>query len=93
MPERYQPLLFSAPFPQDIIDSTDEFLNNPVTIMSDDLEVEVPEIDQKWIRIGRANKLWGVGRILANMDNSDQCLIFCNTKRMVALLEDRLGKL
>ena len=56
--------------------------------MSDDLEVEVPEIDQKWIRIGRANKLWGVGRILANMDNSDQCLIFCNTKRMVELLED-----
>ena len=92
MPERDQTLLFSATFPQEIIDSTDEFMNNPVTIMSDDLEVEVPEIDQKWIRIGRANKLWGVGRILANMDNSDQCLIFCNTKRMVELLEDRLGK-
>ena len=92
MPERNQTLLFSATFPQEIIDSTDEFLNNPVTIMSDDLEVEVPEIDQKWIRIGRANKLWGVGRILVNMESSDQCLIFCNTKRMVELLEDRLGK-
>ncbi|MEC7462403.1 MAG: DEAD/DEAH box helicase [Candidatus Thermoplasmatota archaeon] len=92
MPERNQTLLFSATFPQEIIDSTDEFLKNPVTIMSDDLEVEVPEIDQKWIRIGRANKLWGLGRILVNMDSSDQCLIFCNTKRMVELLEDRLGK-
>ncbi len=92
MPNRNQTLLFSATFPQEIIDSTDEFLNNPVTVMSDDLEVEVPEIEQKWIKIGRANKLWGLGRILINMDNSDQCLIFCNTKRMVELLEDRLGK-
>ncbi len=92
MPNRNQTLLFSATFPQEIIDSTDEFLNNPVTVMSDDLEVEVPEIEQKWIKIGRANKLWGLGRILINMDNSDQCLIFCNRKRMVVLLEDRLGK-
>ena len=92
MSNRNQTLLFSATFPQEIIDSTDEFLNNPVTVMSDDLEVEVPEIEQKWIKIGRANKLWGLGRILINMDNSDQCLIFCNTKRMVELLEDRLGK-
>ncbi len=92
MPNRNQTLLFSATFPQEIIDSTDELLTEPVTIMSDDLEVEVPEIEQKWIRIGRANKLWGVGRILINMESNDQCLIFCNTKRMVELLEDRLGK-
>ena len=92
MPERNQTLLFSATFPQEIIDSTEEFLTNPVTVMSDDLEVEVPEIEQCWIRIGRANKLWGVGRILVNMNDSDQCLIFCNTKRMVELLNDRLGK-
>ena len=57
MPERDQTLLFSATFPQEIIDSTDEFMNNPVTIMSDDLEVEVPEIDQKWIRIGSFGEL------------------------------------
>ena len=92
MPERNQTLLFSATFPQEIIDSTEEFLNEPVTVMSDDLEVEVPEIDQHWIKIGRANKLWAVSRILVNMSDSDQCLIFCNTKRMVEMLEDRLGK-
>ena len=92
MPERNQTLLFSATYPQEIIDSTEEFLNEPVTVMSDDLEVEVPEIDQHWIKIGRANKLWAVSRILVNMSDSDQCLIFCNTKRMVEMLEDRLGK-
>ncbi|MAK25651.1 MAG: ATP-dependent RNA helicase [Euryarchaeota archaeon] len=92
MPKRNQTLLFSATFPQEIIDSTEEFLNNPVTVMSDDLDVEVPEIDQYWIKVGRANKLWAVGRILVNMSDSDQCLIFCNTKRMVEMLEDRLGK-
>ena len=92
MPERNQTLLFSATFPQEIIDSTEEFLNNPITVMSDDLDVEVPEIDQYWIKVGRANKLWAVGRILVNMSDSDQCLIFCNTKRMVEMLEDRLSK-
>ena len=92
MPKRNQTLLFSATFPQEIIDSTEEFLNNPVTVMSDDLDVEVPEIDQYWIKVGRANKLWAVGRILVNMSDSDQCLIFCNTKRMVEMLQDRLGK-
>ena len=92
MPERSQTLLFSATFPQEIIDATEEFLTDPTTVMSEDLEVEVPEIDQKWIRIGRANKLWAVGRILSSMESDDQCLIFCNTKRMVELLNERLGK-
>ncbi len=92
MPERSQTFLFSATFPQEIIDATEEFLTNPITVMSEDLEVEVPEIDQKWIRIGRANKLWAVGRILSRMEDDDQCLIFCNTKRMVELLDERLGK-
>ncbi len=92
MSERTQTLLFSATFPQEIIDATEEFLTDPITVMSEDLEVEVPEIEQKWIRIGRANKLWAVGRIISRMESDDQCLIFCNTKRMVELLDERLGK-
>ena len=92
MPARQQTLLFSATFPQEVLDAAEEFMNEPVYVMSDDLEVEVPEIDQFAVRIGRSNKLWVLGRLIANMDDDDQMLIFTNTKRMVELLEDRLGK-
>ena len=92
MPARQQTLLFSATFPQEVLDAAEEFMNEPVYVMSDDLEVEVPEIDQFAVRIGRSNKLWVLGRLIANMGDDDQMLIFTNTKRMVELLEDRLGK-
>ena len=92
MPAREQTLLFSATFPQEVLDAAEEFMNDPVYVMSDDLEVEVPEIDQFAVRIGRSNKLWVLGRLIANMGDDDQMLIFTNTKRMVELLEDRLGK-
>ena len=92
MPAREQTLLFSATFPQEVLDAAEEFMNAPVYVMSDDLEVEVPEIDQFAVRIGRSNKLWVLGRLIANMGDDDQMLIFTNTKRMVELLEDRLGK-
>ena len=60
--------------------------------MSDDLDVEVPEIDQYMIRIGRANKLWALGRIIVNLTKEDQVIIFSNTKRMVDLLVQRLDR-
>tara|TARA_B100000214_G_scaffold351301_1_gene305591 strand:- start:923 stop:2347 length:1425 start_codon:yes stop_codon:yes gene_type:complete len=92
MPAREQTLLFSATFPQEVLDAAEEFMNDPIYVMSDDLEVEVPEIEQFAVRIGRSNKLWVLGRLIANMGDDDQMLIFTNTKRMVELLEDRLGK-
>lgn len=92
MPAREQTLLFSATFPQEVLDAAEEFMDDPVFVMSDDLDVEVPEIDQFAVRIGRGNKLWVLGRLIANMDDEDQMLIFTNTKRMVELLEERLNK-
>ncbi len=92
MPSREQTLLFSATFPQEVLDAAEEFMNDPAYVMSDDLDVDVPEIEQYAVRIGRANKLWVLGRIIANMNDEDQMLIFTNTKRMVDLLEERLSK-
>ena len=92
MPARQQTLLFSATFPQEVLDAAEEFMNEPVYVMSDDLEVEVPEIDQFAVRIGRSNKLWVLGRLIVNISEDVEMLIFTKTKRMVELLEDRLGK-
>ena len=89
---RRQTLLFSATFPQEVLDATEEFTNDPVHVMSEDLEVEVPEIDQFAIKVGRLNKMWALGRIVANMSEGDQMLIFTNTKRMVDMLDERLDR-
>ncbi len=92
MPNREQTMLFSATFPQEVLDAAEEFTNDPIHVMSDDLEVEVPEIDQFAIRVGRLNKMWALGRIIANMGDDGKMLIFTNTKRMVDMLAERLER-
>ena len=44
------------------------------------------------VRIGRANKLWVLGRLMIRLTKEDQVLIFANTKRMVDLLVERLDR-
>ncbi len=89
---RQQTLLFSATFPAEVLEAVNEFIPEAEYVMNDDLDVEVPEIDQYMVRIGRANKLWVLGRLLLQMDTDDQMLVFCNTKRMVDLLVERLDR-
>ena len=64
---RKQTMLFSATFPEEVLDAAEEFMTDPVHIMSDDMEVEIPEIDQFAIHVGRMNKLWALGRIISNL--------------------------
>ena len=92
MTGRSQTLLFSATFPQEIIDAANEFMNEPEFVMTNTEKLDIPPIDQYSVRIGRANKLWVVGRLLSRMSEDDQTIIFTNTKRMVELLVQRLKK-
>ena len=92
MANREQTLLFSATFPQEIIDAANEFMKEPEFVLTNTEKLDIPPIDQYSVRIGRANKLWVVGRLLARMDDDDQTIIFTNTKRMVDLLVQRLKK-
>jgi len=92
MPNRNQNLLFSATFPDEVLNITDEIMEDAEHVMSDDLEVEIPEINLYSVKIGRANKLWVLGRIITNMSEDGQMLIFSNTKRMVDVIVERLGK-
>ncbi|MEL0182235.1 MAG: DEAD/DEAH box helicase, partial [Candidatus Poseidoniales archaeon] len=92
MTGREQTLLFSATFPQEIIDAAHEFMNDPDFVLTNAEELDVPPIDLYSVRIGRSNKLWVLGRLLARMEEDDQTIIFCNTKRMVDLAVERLKK-
>ena len=89
---RQQTLLFSATFPQEVLEAANEFISDAEHVMSDDLDVEVPEIDQFMVRIGRANKLWVLGRLMVRLTKEDQVIVFTNTKRMVDLLVERLDR-
>jgi ATP-dependent RNA helicase DeaD len=92
MTGRSQTLLFSATFPQEILDTANEFMNEPEFVLTNTEELDIPPIDMYSVRIGRANKLWVLGRLLARMNEADQTIIFCNTKRMVDLAVQRLSK-
>ena len=92
MTGRSQTLLFSATFPQEIIDTANEFMNEPEFVLTNTEELDIPPIDMYSVRIGRANKLWVLGRLLARMNDEDQTIIFCITKRMVDLAVQRLSK-
>ena len=91
MSNRQQTLLFSATFPQEILDAANEFMPEHIHVSSGEFELDVPDIEQRAIRVGRANKLWALGRILSQEDEG-QSIIFCNTKRMVDMLVERLAK-
>ena len=92
MTQRKQTLLFSATFPQEILDGIDEFMDAPEYVMTDSTELEIPDISQYYSNISRRNKFWAISRILGEIDGGGQTLIFCNTKRMVDLLAENLQK-
>jgi ATP-dependent RNA helicase DeaD len=92
MKGREQTLLFSATFPQEIIDAAHEFMNEPEFVLTNAEELDIPPIDLFSVHIGRSNKLWVLGRLLARMGEDDQTIVFCNTKRMVDLAVERLKK-
>tara|TARA_B100000900_G_scaffold187392_1_gene158788 strand:- start:1125 stop:2537 length:1413 start_codon:yes stop_codon:yes gene_type:complete len=92
MPNRKQNLLFSATFPDEVLKITEEIMDDAEHVMSDDLEVDIPEIDLYAVRIGRGNKLWVLGRLISNMSKDGQMLVFSNTKRMVDVIVERLSK-
>jgi ATP-dependent RNA helicase DeaD len=92
MTGREQTLLFSATFPQEIIDAAHEFMNDPDFVLTNAETLDIPPIDLYSVRVGRSNKLWVLGRLLVRMTDEDQTIIFCNTKRMVDLAVERLKK-
>ncbi|MCH1481695.1 MAG: DEAD/DEAH box helicase, partial [Candidatus Poseidoniaceae archaeon] len=92
MNNRTQTLLFSATFPQEILDAAYEFMEDPEFVLTNTEELDVPPIEMFSIKVGRANKLWALSRLLSNMSETDQTIVFCNTKRMVDLSVQKLSR-
>lgn len=93
MENREQTMLFSATFPPEILDAANEFMSEPDFVQMGEVEIDLPPVDLFSVRIGRANKLWALGRLLVQQDiDEGQTIVFTNTKRMVDMLVERLRK-
>ncbi|MDR3205673.1 MAG: DEAD/DEAH box helicase [Candidatus Methanoplasma sp.] len=91
MPRERQTLLFSATMPEDIKRLAGDYMRKPKEISVSKDEVVLDLTKQYYISVGRRNKSWALCRIL-DLDRP-KAIIFCQTKRMVDILDERLSSL
>ena len=92
IPKEHQTMLFTATLLREVQMLAKDFMINPERIMLSRDELVVPEIDESFFRIGRKNKIWALMQVIS-LENPTQGIIFCETKRMVDILAERLHKL
>jgi len=91
MPVDRQTLLFSATMPEDIKRLGEDYMRKPkeISVSKDEMVLDLTK--QYYISVGRRNKSWALCRIL-DMDKP-KAIIFCQTIKMVDILEERLASL
>ena len=91
MPKDKQILLFSATMPEGVKALAYDYMQKPkeITVSQDELVLDLTK--QYYISVGRRNKTWALCRIL-DIDKP-KAIIFCQTKKMVDILEERLRDL
>ena len=91
MPRDKQILLFSATMSENIKSLAYDYMQRPkeITVSQDELVLDLTK--QYYISVGRRNKTWALCRIL-DIDKP-KVIIFCQTKKMVDMLEERLKDL
>lgn len=82
LPAERQTALFSATMPQDILNLTRKYQQNPQIIRVVHKEMTVPNIEQIYYEVKEKNKPEILTR-LVDMYNPRLSLVFCNTKRRV----------
>jgi len=88
MPKTRQTMLFSATMPEDIKRLAGDYMIRPKEISVSRDEVVLDLTKQYYISVGRRNKSWALTRIL-DIDKP-KAIIFCQTKKMVDILDERL---
>ena len=92
LPEDRQTMLFTATLPGEVQSLARNFMRDPEMIILSRDELVVEDIEETFYRIGRRNKLWALMQTIA-LENPKQGIIFCETKRMVDIVAERLQKL
>ncbi|GAB1605282.1 ATP-dependent RNA helicase eIF4A-like [Argonauta hians] len=90
MPENIQVLLLSATMPKDVLDVTKQFMRNPVKILVKKEELTLEGIKQFYIQVER--EVWKLDTLsdLYETLTITQAVIFCNTRRKVDWLTNKM---
>jgi len=90
LPRECQVGLFSATMPQDALEMTQRFMNNPVEILVKKDELTLEGIKQFYIYVEQEE--WKLDTIcdLYETINVTQSVIFCNTRRKVIWLTEKM---
>lgn len=88
MPSERHTLLFSATMQENVKQLAFDYMRNPKEISVSQDEVVLDLTKQYYISVGRRNKSWALCRIL-DIDQP-KAIIFCQTKKMVDILDERL---
>jgi len=91
MPRSRQTMLFSATLSEDVKRLASDYMIRPKEISVSQDEVVLDLTKQYFISVGRRNKSWALTRIL-DIDKP-KAIIFCQTKKMVDILDERLTQL
>ena len=91
MPEKRHTMLFSATMQENVKQLAFDYMHNPKEVSVSQDEVVLDLTKQYYISVGRRNKSWALCRIL-DIDKP-KAIIFCQTKKMVDVLDERLTNL
>jgi len=90
LPSRVQVGLFSATMPQEALEITERFMRDPVRILVKRDELTLEGIKQFYISVDREDWKFDTLCDLYDTLNITQAVIFCNTRRKVDFLTDKM---
>ncbi|MEG0899900.1 MAG: DEAD/DEAH box helicase [Oscillospiraceae bacterium] len=90
-PEKIQTVLFSATMPKDIMDLTQKMQNNPKLVEINKAQVTLDNIQQNYFDVPMGRKTDALALVLKYY-TPIRALIFCNTKRMVDEVVEKLSE-
>jgi translation initiation factor 4A len=92
MPKTCQMCLFSATMPKEILDLTENFMNNPERLLINKEELTLEGIKQFYIDLKQYNWKFDVLYDIYDTINITQSIIYVNSKNILNNLYDRLSK-
>lgn len=92
MPKTCQMCLFSATMPQEIVDLTEHFMNNPEKLLINRDELTLEGIKQFYIDLKQYNWKFDVLYDIYETINVTQSIIYVNSKNVLNNLYDRLTR-
>lgn len=92
VPRDSQVCLFSATFPEELVEMTDKFMNSPERILVNKEQLTLEGISQYFINVKHNNWKYDVLTDIYNTINIAQCIIYINSKNRLNQIYQELNK-